>query len=83
MDITAFRHETVTPSDSVELPADVVAIVVVGTGDVSMTDRFNTTIVYPSLPAYTTFENFIPLRINATGTTSTDIVMWRSNEEAS
>lgn len=76
----AIQHETVTPSDSTQLPRDVVAIIVGGSGDISMTDRFGITIVYSAVPAYTTFESFIPLRINATGTTATNIVMWRSGE---
>ena len=81
MEFPAFRHETVTPSDTVELPIDVVAIIVIDGGDVSMEDRFGTVIVYPSVPAYTTFESFIPAHIRATGTTATNIIMWRSGEE--
>ena len=71
-----FRHDAITPSDSTELSNDVIAILVQGTGNLSVTDRFGTTIVYSSVPAYTTFENFAPLRINATSTTATGIVAW-------
>lgn len=72
----AARQHTITPSDTDELPDNIVAIIIRSTGDVSVTDRFGTTLVYPSVPAYTTFEQFRPLRINATGTTATDIVAW-------
>ena len=71
-----FRHQAITPSDSTELSNQIIAILVQVSGDVSMTDRFGTTITYAGVPAYTTFENFAPLRINATGTTATGIVAW-------
>lgn len=75
----ASRQHTITPSDTEELPGNLIAIIIRGAGDVSFTDRFGTTLTYASVPAYTTFEQFRPLRINATGTTATDIVGWSEN----
>ena len=72
----AYGHTPITPSDSEELDKNIVAIIVIDGGDVSMTDRHGTTHVYTSVPAYTTFEQFVPLRINATGTAATNIVGW-------
>lgn len=77
----ARRHQTITPSDSETLDETIEAILVIGAGDVSIEDRFGTVIVYPSVPAYTTLEGFVPLRIRATGTTSTNIVAWSTHPE--
>jgi len=71
-----FRHETITPSDSTELPK-YTAIVVVSGGDLAVEDRDGTQITYPNIPPYTTFEAFMPLKILATGTNATQIVGWR------
>lgn len=70
------KHRQHTPSDTEELSIKTRSIVIVAAGDVSITDRDGTTLVYPAVPAYTTFTDFAPLRINATGTTSTDIRVW-------
>lgn len=77
----ARRHQTITPSDTEELDNTIVAIVVLAAGDVAIEDRYGTVIVYPSVPAYTTFEGFVPLRIRATGTTSANIVAWSERPE--
>ena len=77
----ARRHQTITPSDTEELDNTIVAIVVLAAGDVAIEDRYGTVIVYPSVPAYTTLEGFVPLRIRATDTTSTNIVAWSERPE--
>ena len=73
----ALRQVPVTPSDTDTLPLSTVALIIITPGDVSITDRFENTIVYEDVPAYTTFEDFSPLRVNATGTTATTIIAWR------
>ncbi len=77
----AYRHQTITPSDSTVLDRTIEAILVIGAGDVSIEDRFGTVIVYPSVPAFTTLEGFAPKHIRATGTTSTNIVAWSTQPE--
>lgn len=76
-DFTAFFHETITPSDDDELPNDIQSIIIIDGGDVSVTDRSGNTITYASIPAFTTFANFRPFSINATGTTATNIIAIR------
>ncbi len=76
-DNTAFRHDPITPDDGGSLPSDIVSILIIGGGDLSVMDRFGETIVYSSLPAFTTLPNFRPFRINATGTTATNIIAIR------
>ena len=76
MEGPAFRHDTITPSDSAELPKYVSVINVSG-GTMVVEDRDGTQITYPNMPAYSTFENFMPLKILATGTDATQIVGWR------
>ena len=70
-----FKHEVITPSDTAELNK-YSAIVVIDGGNVAIEDRFGTVITYPNVPPYTTFENFMPGKILATGTTALNIVGW-------
>jgi len=70
------KHETITPSDTTALEK-YSAIIVVSGGDVAIEDRYGTQITYAACPAFTTFSNFMPAKILATGTTATQIVGWR------
>lgn len=68
----ADMHAEITPNDSTDLTLNFRSIIVGGTGgDVSITDKNGVTCIYEdfvgSLP-------FMPRRINATGTTATNII---------
>ena len=75
-----FRHEKITPSDSLRLPK-YGAILVISGGDITMEDRVGAVITYKQCPAYTTFEGFMPAKVLASGTTATDIIGWRYEGE--
>lgn len=77
MTTPAMAHFQITPSDSETLPNDILAIVIVDGGDVALEDRFGTSLTYDDVPAMTTFSNFRPRRVLATGTTATKIIAWR------
>lgn len=76
------KHAAITPNDSTLLTKDGTvgtgllyhALYITGAGNISITDKYGTTIVY-AVPA-----NFIlpfrPLRVNSTSTTATGIVGW-------
>lgn len=66
------NHRVITPSDSVDMFDDVV-IVCGSTGDISVTDKGGTTVVYVGLPAGAVVP-VIAKRINATGTTVNPVV---------
>jgi hypothetical protein len=74
-----FRHETITPSDEDVLP-QYTCIVNVSGGTMVVEDRVGVQITYPNMPAYTTFENFMPAKVLATGTNASQIVGWRLEE---
>lgn len=66
---TARGHQAITPSDTVNLPA-LSVVVVLTTGNVAVVDQHNTVLLYTAVPA----GYVIPVtvkRINATNTTAT------------
>ncbi len=76
----AFRHEIITPSDTAKLDR-YISVIFVNGGTARIEDRDGGIIDYENIPPYTTFENFMPLRIHATGTDAgLKIVGWRLEE---
>jgi hypothetical protein len=77
---SAFTHTSVTPSNTTEYVSSTGdpycrGIFVEVAGDISLTDRTGTTIVY-TVPAATLLP-FRPVRVNSTSTTATGIACWR------
>lgn len=70
---TAKKSLTVTPSDSTDLPERARAIYVGVTGNVSIVDPYGNTAVYFAVPAGFQINAEVD-RINATGTTATNLI---------
>lgn len=71
----AGRHVKVVPSDTVDFEYHPRAIYVESGGDVAIVDEEGNVEVYAGLPTHTTLT-FRARRINATGTTATNIKAW-------
>ena len=64
----------VTPSDATVFTSEVRRLYVGGAGDVSVTTTDGVTVVFKAVPVGTTIGPFFINKVNATGTTATNIV---------